>query len=167
MVCPNHEPASLASFSWLDSSVIDTFYPFTSSRIMTHINEIEGIGAAYSEKLAAAEIKTVEGLLQAAATSNGRKELEAKTGIGHQHLLRWVNQADLFRIQGVARQYAELLEAAGVDSVKELAQRRPDHLHAKLVEVNEKHHHVKAVPTAQQVKNWVEEAKALPRVVEY
>ena len=137
------------------------------SEIMTHINEIEGIGAVYSEKLEAAGIKTVEGLLEAAATPKGRKELESKTGIGHQHLLRWVNQADLFRIQGVARQYAELLEAAGVDSVLELAQRRPDHLHVKLVEVNEKQHRVKVVPTAQNVKKWVEEAKALPRVVEY
>jgi predicted flap endonuclease-1-like 5' DNA nuclease len=134
---------------------------------MKHINEIEGVGAAYSEKLEAAGIKTVEALLQAAASPKGRQELESKTGIGHHHLLRWVNQADLFRIQGVARQYAELLEAAGVDSVLELAQRRPEHLHTKLVELNEKHHHVKAVPTAQQVKKWVEEAKALPRVVEY
>ncbi len=134
---------------------------------MTHINEIEGIGAAYREKLEAAGIKTVEGLLQAAATPNGRKELESKTGIGHHHLLRWVNQADLFRIQGVACQYAELLEAAGVDSVLELAQRRPDHLHTKLVELNEKHHHVQAVPTAQHVKKWIEEAQALPRIVQY
>jgi predicted flap endonuclease-1-like 5' DNA nuclease len=134
---------------------------------MTHINEIEGIGTAYSEKLEAAGIKTVEGLLQAAATPKDRKELESKTGIGHHHLLKWVNQADLFRIQGIGRQYAELLEAAGVDTVLELAQRRPDHLHAKLIELNEKHHHVKAVPTAQHVKKWVEEAQALPRVVEF
>lgn len=134
---------------------------------MTHINEIEGIGAAYSEKLQAAGIKTVEELLKAAATPKDRKELEGKTGIGHHHLLKWVNQADLFRIQGVARQYAELLEAAGVDSVMELAQRKPDHLHAKLLEINEKHHHVKAVPTAEHVKKWVEQAQSLPRIVQY
>jgi predicted flap endonuclease-1-like 5' DNA nuclease len=134
---------------------------------MTHINEIEGIGASYSEKLETAGIKTVEGLLQAAATPHGRKELELKTGIGHHHLLKWVNQADLFRIQGVARQYAELLEAAGVDSIVELAQRRSDHLHAKLIDLNEKNHHVKSVPTAEHVKKWIEEAQALPRVVQY
>jgi predicted flap endonuclease-1-like 5' DNA nuclease len=134
---------------------------------MTHINEIEGIGAGYSEKLQAVGIKTVEELLKAAATPKDRKELEGKTGIGHHHLLKWVNQADLFRIQGIARQYAELLEAAGVDSVKELAQRRPDHLHAKLVEVNQKHHHVKTVPSAEQVKKWVDQAQALPRIVQY
>jgi predicted flap endonuclease-1-like 5' DNA nuclease len=134
---------------------------------MTHINEIEGIGATYRQKLESAGINSVEGLLQTAATPNGRKELESKIGIGHHHLLRWVNQADLFRVRGIGRQYAELLEAAGVDSVLELAQRRPDHLNAKLIEINDKHHHVKSVPTAAQVEKWIEEAKALPRVVEY
>jgi predicted flap endonuclease-1-like 5' DNA nuclease len=134
---------------------------------MTHINEIEGIGAGYSEKLQAAGIKTVEELLKAAATPKDRKELEGKTGIGHHHLLKWVDQADLFRIQGIGRQYAELLEAAGVDSVKELAQRRPDHLHAKLIEVNQKHHHVNVVPSPEHVKKWVEQAQALPRIVQY
>jgi len=134
---------------------------------MTHINEIEGIGAGYSEKLQAAGIKTVEELLKAAATPKDRKELEGKTGTGHHHLLKWVNQADLFRIQGIGRQYTELLEAAGVDSVKELAQRRSDHLHAKLIEVNQKHHHVKVVPSAEHVKKWVEQAQALPRIVQY
>jgi len=134
---------------------------------MTHINEIEGIGAVYREKLEAAGIQSVEGLLQVAATPKGRKELEDKTGIGHHHLLRWVNQADLFRVKGIGRQYAELLAKAGVESVLELAERNPEHLHAKLAEVNNAHHHVKVVPTADHVKSWVEEAKALPRVVEY
>jgi hypothetical protein len=71
-----------------------------------HIDEIEGIGAAFSAKLQAVEIKTVEALLEAGATPKGRKELEEKSGIGHHHLLKWVNQADLFRIDGVGRQYA-------------------------------------------------------------
>jgi predicted flap endonuclease-1-like 5' DNA nuclease len=134
---------------------------------MTHINEIEGIGAVQGKKLEAAGIQSVEALLQEAATPKGRKELEAKTGIAHHQLLRWVNQADLFRVKGIGRQYAELLEKAGVDSVRELAQRNAEHLHAKLVEVNEAHHHVHVVPSAEHVKRWVEEAKALPRVVQY
>jgi predicted flap endonuclease-1-like 5' DNA nuclease len=134
---------------------------------MTHINEIEGIGASHAEKLAAAGITTVEGLLEAGATSHGRIALEEKTGISHHHLLKLVNQADLFRVQGVGRQYAELLRAAGVDTVLELAQRRGDHLHAKLVEINEKHHHVKELPSQEHVIKWVEQALALPRVVEY
>ncbi len=134
---------------------------------MTRINEIEGIGAVYSKKLEAAGIQSVEALLREAATPKGRKELEAKTGIGHQQILRWVNQADLFRIKGIARQYTELLEKADVDSFLELAERNPEHLHAKLAEVNDAHHHVKVVPRAEHVKHWVEEAKALPRVVQY
>ncbi len=134
---------------------------------MTRIDEIEGIGAVYSKKLEAAGIQSVEALLREAATPKGRKELEAKTGIGHQQILRWVNQADLFRIKGIARQYTELLEKADVDSFLELAERNPEHLHAKLAEVNDAHHHVKVVPRAEHVKHWVEEAKALPRVVQY
>jgi predicted flap endonuclease-1-like 5' DNA nuclease len=134
---------------------------------MTRIDEIEGIGAVYSKKLEAAGIQSVEALLREAATPKGRKELEAKTGIGHQQILRWVNQADIFRIKGIARQYTELLEKADVDSFLELAERNPEHLHAKLAEVNDAHHHVKVVPSAEHVKHWVEEAKALPRVVQY
>jgi len=134
---------------------------------MTHVNEIEGIGEVQRKKLEAAGIQTVEALLQEAATPKGRKELDAKTGIGHHHLLQWVNQADLFRIKGIGRQYAELLEKSGVDSVLELKQRNPEHLHAKLAEINSAHHHVKVVPGIEHVKQWVEEAKALPRVVEY
>jgi predicted flap endonuclease-1-like 5' DNA nuclease len=120
---------------------------------MTRIDEIEGIGAVYSKKLEAAGIQSVEALLREAATPKGRKELEAKTGIGHQQILRWVNQADIFRIKGIARQYTELLEKADVDSFLELAERNPEHLHAKLAEVNDAHHHVKVVPSAEHVKH--------------
>jgi predicted flap endonuclease-1-like 5' DNA nuclease len=132
-----------------------------------HIDEIEGVGAAYSAKLQEAGIKTVEALLQAGATPKGRKDLEEKSGIGHHHLLKWVNQADLFRIEGVGTQYAELLEHAGVDSVPELAQRNSEHLYAKLKEVNAGHHDVRALPTPEHVTSWVEQAKALPHIVQY
>jgi predicted flap endonuclease-1-like 5' DNA nuclease len=137
------------------------------SPMSKHIDEIEGIGAAFSAKLQIAGIKTVEALLEAGATPKGRKELEEKSGIGHHHILKWVNQADLFRIEGVARQYAELLEHAGVDSVRELAERNPEHLYAKLEELNAAHHDVRSLPTAAHVKNWIEQAKSLPRVVQY
>jgi predicted flap endonuclease-1-like 5' DNA nuclease len=132
-----------------------------------HIDEIEGIGAAYSAKLQEAGIKTVEALLQAGATPKGRKDLEEKSGIGHHHLLKWVNQADLFRIEGVGTQYAELLEHAGVDSVPELAHRNSEHLYAKLKEINAAHHDVRALPTPEHVKSWVEQAQALPHIVHY
>jgi predicted flap endonuclease-1-like 5' DNA nuclease len=134
---------------------------------MKHIDEIEGIGQAFSAKLQTAGIKTVEALLEAGSTPKGRKELEEKSGIGHHHILKWVNQADIFRLKGVGTQYAELLEKSGVDSVPELAQRNPEHLFAKLEEVNATHKLVRVLPTAEHVRTWVEEAKALPRVVQY
>ena len=104
---------------------------------MTNVVEIEGVGEAYAEKLGAAGVSTVESLLDAGATSHGRKEIAEKTGISEHLILKWVNHSDLFRINGVAGEYAELLEASGVDTVVELAQRNPTHLQAKMAETNE------------------------------
>ena len=127
--------------------------------------EIEGIGPAFEAKLAEAGIATVEGLLEKGATAKGRKEIVAATGISAALVLRWVNIADLYRIRGVGRQYSELLEAAGVDTVVELSKRVPVNLEAKMQEVNAAKNLVRKVPTLKQVESWVEEAKALPRIV--
>jgi predicted flap endonuclease-1-like 5' DNA nuclease len=134
---------------------------------MSHINKIEGIGAAHTKKFAEVGVTTVEHLLKAGATPKARKDLATKTGFAEHHLLKWVNQADLFRIKGVGRQYAELLQASGVDSVKELAQRKPDHLHEKLRESNQEKHQVHVVPNLTRVTTWIAEAKKLPRVISY
>ena len=134
---------------------------------MSHINTIEGIGPSHAKKFAEVGVTTVEHLLKAGATPKGRKELCTKTGFHEHHLLKWVNQADLFRIKGVGRQYAELLQASGVDSVKELAQRKPDHLHETLKTSNETKRQVHIVPNLTSITNWVGEAKKLPRVVSY
>ena len=134
---------------------------------MSHINEIEGIGPSHTKKFAEVGVTTVEDLLKAGATPKGRKDLATKTGFHEHHLLKWVNQADLLRIKGVGRQYAELLQASGVDSVKELAQRKPDHLHEKLKESNEAKRQVHIVPNLTSVTDWISEAKKLPRVVSY
>ena len=134
---------------------------------MTHINEIEGIGDVHAQKLESVGITTVEHLLEAGKTPKGRNDLAEKTGYSEHHILKWVNQADLFRIHGIARQYAELLEAAGVDSVLELAQRNAEHLHEKLKSSNETKHQVHIVPGVATISKWIEEAKALPRVVSY
>jgi predicted flap endonuclease-1-like 5' DNA nuclease len=134
---------------------------------MSHINEIEGIGPSHTKKFAEVGVITVEHLLKAGATPKGRKDLATKTGFHEHHLLKWVNQADLLRIKGVGRQYAELLQASGVDSVKELAQRKPDHLHEKLKESNEAKNQVHIVPNLTSVTDWISEAKKLPRVVSY
>jgi predicted flap endonuclease-1-like 5' DNA nuclease len=134
---------------------------------MANLIDIEGIGPAYADKLAAAGLKTTDDLLKAAATPKGRQDLEAGTGISGSLILGWVNRADLFRVKGIGTQYSDLLEASGVDSVKELAQRRADNLSAKMAEVNEQKKLVRQVPTQSQVADWIEEAKALPRMVSY
>lgn len=134
---------------------------------MSKIIEIEGIGEAYESKLKEAGVATVEALLEAGATPAGRKTLADKTGISDALLLKWVNHADLFRIKGVAGEYAELLEAAGVDTVPELAQRNPENLHKKLKEVNEQKNLVRALPSADAVGDWVTQAKGLGRKISY
>lgn len=134
---------------------------------MTKLTEIEGIGATYAGMLEGAGVKSIEHLLDVGCTPKGRKGLEASTGISGKLILRWVNMADLFRIKGVAEEYADLLEAAGVDTVPELAQRKPDNLHAKMAEVNEVKNLVRALPAASRVADWVAQAKDLPRVVTY
>lgn len=134
---------------------------------MTKLVEIEGIGNSYAEKLQAAEVGSLEALLEMGSTKKGRKGLEEATGISGKLILRWVNMADLFRIKGVGEEYADLLEAAGVDTVPELAQRKAENLHAKMAEVNTQKKLVRAVPGLSAVEKWVAQAKDLPRVVSY
>lgn len=131
------------------------------------IIDIEGIGPVYAGKLNSINIYTTSDLLEAGSTPLGRKELAEKTGISHELVLEWVNIADLFRIKGVGEEYSDLLEEAGVDTVVELAKRVPENLHAKMLEVNEKKKLVRRLPTLDEVKRWIEEAKKLPRKVEY
>ena len=132
---------------------------------MKNIIDIEGVGEVYAKKLTEAGIKSVEQLLEAGATPKGRDELAEKTGISSSLVLRWVNHADLIRIVGVAEQFAELLEASGVDSVPELSHRVAENLHAKMVEVNEKRNLVKRLPSVGQISSWIEQCKSLPRAV--
>jgi predicted flap endonuclease-1-like 5' DNA nuclease len=134
---------------------------------MSSVIHIEGIGDVYSGKLADAGISTTEALLEAGATPEGRKAISEKTGIGHKLILKWVNRADLFRVEGIAEQYSDLLAAAGVETVLELAQRVPENLHPKLVEVNEAKKLVRHVPSVEHVAAWVKSAAELSRVVTY
>ena len=131
------------------------------------ITEIEGIGPVYQEKLAAAGVKTVEGLLEAGASKAGRKKIAEESGLDESRILVWVNMADLFRISGVASQFAELLKAAGVDTVKELRNRNAENLHAKLVEVQEEKKITRSVPGLSQVEDFIEQAKKLEPMVTY
>ncbi len=134
---------------------------------MARILDIEGIGPMFAEKLIKAGVKTSQALLKKGASPQGRRMLAEETGISEARLLEWINHADLFRIKGVGEEYSDLLEAAGVDTVPELAQRNPQNLHAKLVEVNQHKSLVRQLPSLQQVENWVAQAKLLPRVIEY
>lgn len=131
------------------------------------VETIEGVGTVYGEKLNAAGIKTTEELLAKCATPKGRKELAETTGISDKLVLKWTNHADLMRINGIAGQFAELLEASGVDTVKELKHRVPANLHAKLEEVNAQKNLVNRVPGLPEVEKMVEQAKELEAVVTY
>lgn len=131
------------------------------------IIEIEGIGEVYADKLNAAGVKTTEELLDKAATKKGREKLAEETGISEKLILKWANHADLFRIKGIAGQFAELLEAAGVDTVKELRHRVPANLHAKLVEVNEERNLCNRVPAESEIEKMVEQAKELEPKMTY
>jgi predicted flap endonuclease-1-like 5' DNA nuclease len=134
---------------------------------MANLKAIEGIGEVYAQKLREAGIGTIEALLEAGASPKGRQELAEKAGIGHKLILEWINHADLFRIKGIGEEYSDLLEEAGVDTIPELAQRKAENLFAKLGEVNEAKKLVRRLPTLTQVTDWIEQAKILPRIVNY
>ena len=131
------------------------------------IVDIEGIGPVYAEKLIAAGIVTVDQLLEKGKTPKGRKELEDVTGITGKLILTWVNHADLFRINGVGPQFSELLEAAGVDTVKEFKHRVAANLQPKLEEINAQKNLVGRVPALSEVEKMIAQAKELPAMMEY
>jgi predicted flap endonuclease-1-like 5' DNA nuclease len=129
------------------------------------IADIEGIGPTYGAKLEAAGVTTTDQLLVLAGSAQGRGELAAKTGIAEGNILRWVNHADLMRISGVGPQFAELLEAAGVDTVKELRHRNAANLAAKMTEINEQKKLTKGAVSESQAAGWIEQSKTLePKV---
>ncbi len=130
-----------------------------------NITILEGVGAVYAEKLKGAGVGTTEKLLKAAASRKGRQQLSAATGVSKKLLLEWVNRADLMRVNGVGEEYSDLLEAAGVDSVTELRNRRPDPLHKALVEINLRKKLVRRIPSLGEVERWVTKAKAMDSVV--
>ena len=131
------------------------------------IIDIEGVGEVYAEKLVAAGINKVSELLEKCAAPKGRKELAEATGISEKLILRWTNHADLFRINGVGPQFAELLEAAGVDTVKEFRHRVAENLQPKLVEVNEAKNICNRVPAVVEVQKMIDQAKELEPKVSY
>ncbi|MDE7096751.1 MAG: DUF4332 domain-containing protein [Muribaculaceae bacterium] len=131
------------------------------------IAEIEGIGDTYATKLQEVGIKTTEDLLKECATPAGRKKVAEETGISGKLILKWTNHADLFRIKGVAGQFAELLEAAGVDTVKEFRHRVAANLHPKMEEVNNEKNLCNRVPSVAELQKMIDQAKELEPVITY
>ena len=131
------------------------------------IIDIEGIGEAYAAKLEAAGIGTPEALLEACASAKGRKEIAEKCDISEKLILRWTNHADLFRIKGVGPPFAELLEAAGVDTVKEFRHRVAANLQKKMEEVNAEKNLVNRVPSESELQKMIDQAKEMEPVMTY
>ena len=131
------------------------------------IEDVEGIGPATAEKLQAAGIKDTDGMLANSRTAKLRKDLAEKTGISEAQILKFANMVDLYRIKGVGSEYSELLEAARVDTVPELARRNAAHLAHAMSTVNEQKKLTRRLPTETEVGRWIEQAKTLPRMLEY
>ena len=131
------------------------------------IVDVEGIGPVYAEKLVAAGIDNTEKLLEKRSKPAGRKPLEEETGSSGKLILTWTNHCYLMRIDGIGPQFSELLEAAGVDTVKELKHRKPENLQPKLEEVNAEKKLVRRVPALKEVEKMIAQAAELPAVMEY
>ncbi|HPF14145.1 MAG: DUF4332 domain-containing protein [Planctomycetes bacterium] len=129
------------------------------------IEEIEGIGPTFGEKLKAAGVQNTADLLKTCCNPSGRKALAEKSGITYDHLLKWANRADLMRVNGVGKQFSELLENAGVDTVKELGTRRADNLTAKMTEINTAKKLAKVSPNQDQVQGWIDQAKTMDAII--
>ncbi|MCH9672590.1 MAG: DUF4332 domain-containing protein [Gammaproteobacteria bacterium] len=129
------------------------------------IEEIEGIGPTYGEKLGKVGINTTDDLLKLCCDASGRKKIAGSSDLTEKQLLKWANMADLMRVSGVGSEYSELLEAAGVDTVKELRNRNAENLAAKMAEVNEQKKLTRAVPSQKVVEGWVEQAKTMQPLI--
>ena len=153
---------------WAQCAGISSY--FVDLKIITmpyNVMDIEGIGPTYAEKLNVQGVKTTTDLLIHCGTKRGREKMAAATHIPESLILTWVNHADLFRIKGVAGQFSELLEAAGVDSVKEFSHRKAENLHVKLVETNDKFGLSGKVPSVEHLQEMIEFAKTLDAKVSH
>jgi predicted RecB family nuclease len=131
------------------------------------ITDIEGIDGDAAATLKSAGIRSTERLLEQARTVKGRKALAAKTGFDEKQLLCWANVADRMRVKGISKEYAELLQAAGVDTVKELKYRNPGNLAKAMADANKKRKMVRLLPSEKRVGRWIENAKKLPLKITY
>lgn len=131
------------------------------------ISQIDGISTAAAAKLKSIGIRTTEALLEAAKTTRGRKALAAKTGLSEQQLLEWANIADCMRIPGMGKAKAELLRAAGVNTLREFTHRNPARLAQNMKEANLQRKLVRALPSEKEVGQLIEQARKLPLKISY
>jgi len=131
------------------------------------VTDIEGIDDEAVSVLKSVGIRSTGSLLEAASTVKGRKTLSIKTGFGEKQLLCWANVADRMRIRGISKEYACLLQAAGVDTVKELKFRNPCNLAKSMAEANRKRKMVRLLPSQKVIERWIEHAKSLPLKITY
>lgn len=131
------------------------------------IEDVQGIGPVFGEKLRDAGVTDTEGLLASCQTRSQRAFLSTATGLSEGQILKFANMADLYRISGVGQQFSELLEASGVDTIPDLASRNSTSLTETLTAVNAEKFLTRRVPTEQEVAEWIEQAKQLPRALEY
>jgi hypothetical protein len=131
------------------------------------ITDIEGIDGDAAKILKSVKIRSTERLLEAASTVKGRKDLAIKTGFDEKQFLCWANVADRMRIKGINKEYSQLLQAAGVDTVKELKYRNPANLAKAMADANKKRKLVRLLPSEKVVVRWIENAKKLPLKITY
>jgi predicted flap endonuclease-1-like 5' DNA nuclease len=127
--------------------------------------DIDGIGRAYGSKLSKAGVNSTDDSLKHCGSSKGRRQVAATSGLDEGQLLKWANLADLMRIRGIGNQFSEVLEVAGVDTVKELRTRRADHLAAGIKEANAKKKLTRATPSKRQVVRWIDQAKRMDAMI--
>ncbi|MFB0562540.1 MAG: DUF4332 domain-containing protein [Candidatus Lokiarchaeia archaeon] len=139
----------------------------TESIKIVDIEKIEGIGEVYTEQFKAIGIKTTKDLLEAGKTPSGREELAKKMDLSTELILEWVQDSDLMRIKGVSEEYSDLLEESEVRDVPDLATKDPASLYKKILEVNAEKKIVRKTPLRNDIKKWIEQAKKLPKIIEY
>ena len=139
---------------------------FDGGNLMSYqIDEIEGIGPTYAAKLKDAGIDNTDDFLKLCCDAKGREEAAQKTGISEKLILTWANMADLMRVNGIGRQYAEILHAAGVDTIKELRTRNATNLAAKMKEVNDEKNLANACPSESVIEDWIDKAKDMEPLI--
>ena len=134
---------------------------------MPSIDAIESIDWRRATKLRKAGIRTTEALLKRGARKSGRRRLAKEAGLNEREILEWVNRADLMRVKGIGSEYSDLLEAVGVDTVRELRRRNATSLTKKIVDTNEGKHLVRRLPTEKMVASWIQHAATLEPTVKY